>query len=114
LEQTRFNAIEVDSVHNLEQLLKDTKCRAIFWDIDTVPAENRIIRNLNEKFPGVFFFCLSGQPIHPELKDAISQHIYACLSRPIDTDELFFWLRSIEENNTHTGKPETNPLFKEL
>ena len=67
----------------------------MFWDIDTIPADNRTIRDLTAKFPKVYFFCLSRQAIHPELKDAISHHIYACLNRPIDPDELFYWLQSI-------------------
>ncbi len=113
LEASQFNAIEKASAHNLDRLIKDSGCRAIFWDIDTVPADNRIIRELTTNFPNVTFFCLSGQPIHPELKDAISQHIYACLSRPIDADELFFWLRSIEENHTNS-KPTRNQFLSDL
>jgi DNA-binding NtrC family response regulator len=112
LEENQFNAVELDSALNLDQLIKDTGCRAIFWDIDTVPADNRIIRDFTAKFPGVYFFCLSGQPIHPELRDAISYHIYACLSRPIDADELFFWLRSIEENKANS-KPTTNQSYND-
>jgi DNA-binding NtrC family response regulator len=113
LEENQFNAVELDSALNLDQLIKDTGCRAIFWDIDTVPADNRIIRDFTAKFPGVYFFCLSGQPIHPELSDAISRHIYACLSRPIDADELFFWLRSIEENHANS-KPTRNQFLNDL
>ena len=103
LEQTQFHAIEVDSAYNLAQLIKDTGCRTIFWDIDTVPADNRTVRDLTLKFPGVYFFCISKHPFHPELKDAICYHIYACINRPIDPDELFYWLRSIEENETNSA-----------
>ena len=113
LEQSQFKTIGLNSTHNLEQRIKDTACRAIFWDIDTVPADNRTVRIFTRKFPDVYFFCLSRQAIHPELKDAISQHIYACLSRPIDADELFFWLRSIEENNVNS-KPTTNQFLNDL
>jgi DNA-binding NtrC family response regulator len=113
LEKVQFKAIPQYSMDKMEQRIEDTMCRAIFWDIDTVPADNRIIRNFTTKFPGVYFFCLSDQPIHPELRDAISQHIYACLHRPIDVDELFFWLRSIEENNINS-KPTTNQFVNDL
>lgn len=113
LEQSQFKTIGLNSTQHLEQRIKDTACRAIFWDIDTVPADNRTIKNFTTKFPGVTFFCLSSQPIHPELKDAISHHIYACLNRPIDADELFFWLRSIEENNVNS-KPTRNHFLNDL
>ena len=105
LEAGQFKAAPQYSIHNLDQNIKVTECQAIFWDIDTVPADNRTVKELTLKFPGVNFFCLSKKPFHPELKDAISHHIYACLNRPIDPDELFFWLRSIGENQANSGKP---------
>jgi DNA-binding NtrC family response regulator len=112
LEKVQFTAIGLNSTKNLAQHIKDSGCQAIFWDIDTVPADNRTVKNLTKQFPGVYLFCLSGQAIHPELRDAISQHIYACLSRPIDADELFFWLRSIEENHVNS-KPTRNQFLND-
>ena len=100
LENGYFTATPLHSIHNLEKSIEDTGCQAIFWDIDTVTADNRTLRDLTVKFPGVYFFCLSSHPFHPELQDAICYHIYACINRPIDPDELFYWLRSIEENET--------------
>lgn len=108
LEKGQFTAFPLFSTDDLEKSIKDTGCQAIFWDIDTVTADNRTVRNLTLKFPGVHFFCISQYPFHPELKDAICYHIYACLNRPIDADELFYWLRSIAENEATSGKPTTN------
>ena len=106
LKDHQFTGIELNSTHNLAQIIKDTGCQAIFWDVDTVAADNRTVRDLTIQFPEVYFFCLSKHPFHPELKDAISHHIYASLNRPIDPDELFYWLRSIDENRTH---PKVGP-----
>jgi DNA-binding NtrC family response regulator len=100
LGEGQFIATPLFSTDNLEKSIEDTGCQAIFWDIDTVTADNRTLRDLTLKFPGVYFFCISKHPFHPELKDAICYHIYACINRPIDPDELFYWLRSIEENET--------------
>ena len=46
------------------------------------------------------FLCTSKDRFHPELKDAICYHIYACLNKPVDPDEMVFWIKSIfdEEN----------------
>jgi hypothetical protein len=41
---------------------------------------------------------MSSDRFHPELKDAICYHIYACLTKPLDYDELLYWLRCIEDN----------------
>ena len=108
LKADQFKAVSQYSTQNLEQRIKDTECRAILWDIDTVPVDNRTVRKLTLQFPEVYFFCLSKEPLHPELKDAISHHIYACLNRPIDADELFYWLRSIDENHANSGKTSTH------
>jgi DNA-binding NtrC family response regulator len=99
LANDQYKAIPLYSSHNLEKTITEAGCLAIFWDIDSVPAENRIIRDLTIKFPDVYFFGLSRHQFHPELKDAICYHIYACINRPVDPDELFYWLRSIEEND---------------
>jgi DNA-binding NtrC family response regulator len=108
LKAGQFKVVSQYSTQNLEQKIKDTECQAILWDIDTVPVDNRTVRELTRKFPWVYFFCLSKQPLHPELKDAISQHIYACLNRPIDTDELFYWLRSIKKNQVNSSRTSTH------
>lgn len=108
LRKGQLKATPIFSIHNLETNIEDSGCQAIFWDIDTVAADNQTVRDLTLKFPRVYFFCLSKHPFHPELKDAICYHIYACLNRPIDPDELFYWLRSIEDNEANSSKPSTN------
>jgi DNA-binding NtrC family response regulator len=99
LEKGQFKATPLFSTHNLEKSIEETGCQAIFWDIDTVPMDNRTVRDLTLKFSGVYFFCLSKQPFHPELQDAICHRIYALLNKPVDPDELFYWLRSIDEDD---------------
>ncbi|NNL75902.1 MAG: hypothetical protein HKO68_06170 [Desulfobacterales bacterium] len=108
LEKGQFKATPQYSTDKLETHIEDSGCQAIFWDIDTVPADNRTVRDLTIKFPGIYFFCLSKHPFHPELQDAICYHIYACLNRPVDPDELFYFLRSINENETKSSNPTTN------
>jgi len=108
LEKAQFKAVPLFSTRNLEKSIKETKCQTIFWDIDTVPVDNRNVRNLTIKFPAVYFFCISEHPFHPDLKDAICYHIYACINRPIDPDELFYWLRSIDQNDLDPGVSENS------
>ena len=108
LEKGSYKAIPQYSTENLEAHIEDSGCKAIFWDIDTVPADNRMVRDLTIKFPEIYFFCLSKHPFHPELHDAICYHIHACLNRPVDPDELFYWLRSIEVNDSKSSKSTTN------
>ncbi len=100
IEKEHYSVSALHSLQNLETHLEENKFQAVIIDIDTVPIDNRTIRKLTLHFPEVYFFCLSEQPFHPELKDAICYHIYACLNKPVDEDELFYFLRSIYENET--------------
>ena len=81
----------------LEDDLDSDQYVAVVVDIDTVPVDNRTIRELAIKYSDVRFLCTSKDRFHPELKDAFCYHIYACLSKPVDPDELLFWVKSIYE-----------------
>jgi len=108
LEKNRYAASPMYSIENLVERLNETDHLAVIVDIDTIAIDNRTVRELTIKYPGVYFFCLSKDQFHPELKDAICYHIYACLKKPVDLDELFYWLRSIYENEgDHRTESET-------
>ena len=83
----------------LEDELASGQYVAVVLDIDTIPMDNRTIRELAIKYPSVRFLCTSKDRFHPELKDAICYHIYACLNKPVDPDELLFWIKSIYEED---------------
>jgi DNA-binding NtrC family response regulator len=100
LEKEEYFTIPIHSIQYLEANIKQSNCMAVILDIDTISIDNRTVREFTLKFPDVYFFCLSEQSFHPELKDAICYHIYACLNKPIDPDELFYFLRSIYEDET--------------
>jgi len=87
----------------LEKLIESNQYVAVIFDIDSIRVDNRIIRDLALKFPGLCFLCTSKDRFHPELKDAICYHIYACLNKPIDPDELIFWVESIYEEDNDPG-----------
>ncbi len=73
-------------------------CLAVLLDLDTISLDNRAIRTLTVSNPQVGFLCISSRRFHPELKEALSCHIFACLNKPVDPDELTYWIRCIEES----------------
>lgn len=85
------------ALSSLEELFESGQYVAVIVDIDSVPVDNRTIRKLALKYSGVRFLCTSKDRFHPELKNAICYHIYACLNKPVDPDELLFWIKSIYE-----------------
>jgi DNA-binding NtrC family response regulator len=93
------------TLNDLEAGLKDSTCRAVILDVDSVAVSNRSIRTLKENFPGVSLFCSSGRRHHPELQDALAHHIIACLSKPVDPDELQFWLKAIDDKARDARSP---------
>ncbi|MFO7684488.1 MAG: hypothetical protein R6V60_00215 [Desulfobacterales bacterium] len=98
LSQGRFGATVFRTVDALEAGLGRADCLAVILDVDSVMLSNRIIRMLKENFPALSIFCTSRRRFHPELQDALSHYISACLSKPVDPDELNFWLKSIRDD----------------
>jgi hypothetical protein len=87
---------------NLSELTSQLSSRpgmAVILDLDSILLDNRGIRNLALSFPCVSFFGVSHDRFHPELKDAICFHLFACLTRPIDPDELHFFLKCIRDKS---------------
>jgi DNA-binding NtrC family response regulator len=90
---------------DLMEALRKAGCRAVILDVDSMPLDNRIIRDLKMEFPRVALLCISRDRFHPELKDAISRHIFACLNKPVDPDELRYFLKCIHANHTDSRSP---------
>ncbi|MFW6103925.1 MAG: hypothetical protein ACOC59_02545 [Bacteroidota bacterium] len=97
LSQHDFLTVPVVSMQGLENILRDKDCIAVILDLDTIPVSNRIFKEFSLKYQNVTFLCISTKRFHPELQDAIRHYIYACLNKPVDPDELLFWLKSIFE-----------------
>lgn len=90
----------IDGLDSLDQTLQEISCHTIILDLDSIALDNRTIRELTLQYPQVCFLCISMDRFHPELKDAICYHIYACLNKPLDHDELLYWLRCIKDNES--------------
>ena len=102
LEEGGYHLTVFQELSELQCYIKGRDSLAVILDLDTVPLDNRTIRHLALKNPGIFLLGLSKERFHPELKDAICYHLFACINRPPDQnellDELFYWLKTIYEN----------------
>ncbi len=94
LESENYRAIAKDSMMNLQKTIQETACLVLILDLDSSPVDNRFINQLRRVRPGLPIIGLSTSPYHPELKEALSSHICACLSKPPDLDELLYCIRS--------------------
>ncbi len=98
-----YRIIECESCANLSGLISDSGSSVVILDLDSVSVDNRFLRHLKADNPGLSVLTISGQKLHPELRESISSYIHACLSKPLDADELKFWLRSIIHDTLELG-----------
>ena len=103
LEAEHFKTTALYSLANLKGAVSENGCQIILVDIDILPVDNRLFRNIKKKNPDVRIIGISSRPFHPELQEAMSKHIYVNLNKPVDRDELIYWLRSICENEANSG-----------
>lgn len=99
LENRHYQTTSINSLKGLEQILQKSSCRAIIIDLDTLPVDKQFFRDLKRMHPLLYIIGLSEQSFHPALEEAISQHIFACVSKPVDPEEIIFLLKSINEHN---------------
>jgi len=96
LSKNNYRSYLIETIENLDKKLADISCNCVILDLDSISIDNRTIRELTIQYPHVYFLCMSKDRFHPELKDAICYHIFACLTKPLDYDELLYWLRCID------------------
>ncbi|OGP62771.1 MAG: hypothetical protein A2V65_10330 [Deltaproteobacteria bacterium RBG_13_49_15] len=103
-----LEALFLTTLPDLKKELVISTYSLVFLDIDAISVGNREIKELKTSFPETFFFCMSKDPFHPEIKEAISNYIFACMAKPLDLDELTFWIESIESVNGATVASSQN------
>ncbi|MEJ2232096.1 MAG: hypothetical protein P8X46_13060 [Nitrospirales bacterium] len=95
LETEHFRTTALYSLGALEGEVKEGNCRVLNLDLDSLPVDNLLFRSLKRKNPGVHIVGLSNRPFHPELEEAMRRHISSCLTKPVDMEELLYWLRNV-------------------
>lgn len=87
------------SYAELEDRLRERTFHAIIMDIDSLAADNRTIGRLAAASPKGAVLCVSRDRLHPQLQESIRNHVFACLTKPIDPEELGYWLKCIREDS---------------
>ncbi len=97
LEQADIPVASMNTLKVLADHLKREPVAVVIIDLDTLPVDNTFFRSLKKQYPNLHIFCLSIRPYHPDLEEAMGTHICASLAKPLDSDELFYWLKAIAE-----------------
>ena len=99
LTEHEYLSTAMSSMTNMDQYLSESNCRAIILNLDSVSATNKSLKQLKSKNPSVNIIAFSERQFHPELEEALREYISVCLAKPVDPDELTYWLKTIYENN---------------
>ena len=94
LERINYSALLITSIGALEEYIYQHPVGIVIVDLDTVEVDRRALRKLKRAIPDVAFIGFSDRSFHPELTDVIGQEINVCINKPIDEEELLFWLKS--------------------
>jgi len=94
-----YMSTAMNSLIKMDHYLGDSDCRAIILNLDNVSVTNKSLKQLKRKNPSVSIIAFSERQFHPELEEALREYISVCLTKPVDPDELTYWLKTIYENN---------------
>ncbi|MBI5580299.1 MAG: hypothetical protein HY895_14195 [Deltaproteobacteria bacterium] len=94
LGQGPYAPLRMGSIDDLPQYMQGRESGVLILDLDSEPVTNASLRGLKKKHP-LTIIALSREQFHPGLEEALTHHIYACLGKPADPDELLYVLKSI-------------------
>lgn len=93
------------SLEELYASLQEGANVAVILDLDTVPANKQLFRTIRKTHPRLHILGVSSLAYHPGMEEVIAS-LYACLVKPLDMEELCYWLKTITENLAET-EPST-------
>lgn len=89
--------VRIDTLPDLENYMQKHQIQALIIDLDTLPIGKNFFRDLKRMSPELCIMALSSHPFHPDLEEAFSQYLYACLKKPLDMDELLYLLKDMDD-----------------
>lgn len=97
LEQANIPVTALYSLEDMSEHLRREQVVVLIVNLDTLPVDNNFFRSLKKQYPNLHILCLSSHMYHPSLEEAMSAYINASLAKPLNSEELFFWLKAIAE-----------------
>ncbi len=98
-----YQTTPIYGLDDLEKHLQANPAGVVIFDLDTMPVDNQFFRVFKKRHPDICVLGTSSRSYHPGLEEALRSHIYACLAKPLDQEELLYWLKSIPGNPSEPG-----------
>jgi DNA-binding response OmpR family regulator len=93
LEKEEYHPIPFSSWSELASGPEEDSPSALIVNIDLVPLDNQTLRGLRRENPELCIIGLSSRSFHPELKEALSRYVDACFAKPVEWDDLLYYLK---------------------
>jgi DNA-binding NtrC family response regulator len=91
LEHSDYSAFILSDLTELEIYMRQRSSSVLILDLDRLPVTNHLLRELKKKHP-VTLVAVSAEKVHPNLEESLRHHLFACLSKPLDPDDLLLVL----------------------
>jgi len=95
LPEGQFRASVLTSLKALTDELPIASTFIAAVDIDSFEPDIQRIKALKRKYMDVVLLAFSERKFHPEHKEVLSEHFFACLTKPIDMDELLYLIKDV-------------------
>ena len=94
LDQGPYVLYELDSMDGVARYMQGREKGLLIVDLDTEHVNNAVLREVKKKHP-ITIIAISSEQFHPGLEEAFRHHIFACLTKPLDSQELLYMLKSV-------------------
>jgi len=95
LREEHYDVVTPADVERPEVELNRGEGAVLLLDLDSVAMAPSSIHRLRRRYPRLSVIVLSSRSFHPELASAMRNDIYACLRKPLDQEELLYWLQTL-------------------
>jgi DNA-binding NtrC family response regulator len=106
LERLDYPATALHSLEALHSHLGQNPVKVVIVDLDNISVNNSFFRALKRRYPNIYLLAVSSLSHHPGLEEALGSHIYACLAKPLDPEELHYCLKGIAANFGGSGEAQ--------
>ena len=96
-----FQVASFPSLADFEQGERDFTV-AIF-DLNSLSVTNQLLQQYSKTMPGLYMIVLSSRTFHPELRESMATCLTACLTKPVDLNELVYLLKGILMENSRSN-----------
>lgn len=95
LPKALYRAHTLDSLTAMTDEIPTAATFIAVVDIDTFEPDIQRIRALKKKFSNLVLLAFSERKFHPEHKEVLSSHFFACLTKPVDVDEMLYLIKDV-------------------